>query len=95
MTEDTILKDLTKFLCTRSKDQIIVVDVNEDNVDSDVSAFIFSNKYAGNGGYKELKMLKGALKNTASGGQSESKSSESHKRDSQASDNQYRGPFLL
>jgi hypothetical protein len=40
-TEDAILKDITKLLPTRTKDQIIVVDVNENNVDNDVSAFIF------------------------------------------------------
>lgn len=40
-TEDAILKDISKLLPTRSKDQIIVVDVNENNVDNDVSAFIF------------------------------------------------------
>ena len=39
--EDTVVKDLSKLLHTRSKDQIIVVDINVDNVDSDVNAFIF------------------------------------------------------
>lgn len=40
-TEDAILKDISKLVPTRNKDNIIVVDVNENNVDNDVNAFIF------------------------------------------------------
>jgi hypothetical protein len=39
--DETIVKDLSKLLHTRSKDQIIVVDTNVNNVDNDVNAFIF------------------------------------------------------
>jgi hypothetical protein len=55
------LKDISKLLPTRSKDQIIVVDVNENTVDTDVSAFIFQNKYAGTD-YGELRLLKQGIK---------------------------------
>lgn len=61
-TDDAILKDISKLLPTRSKDQIIVVDANENNVDNDVSAFIFQNKYLGQE-YNELRLLKTAIKN--------------------------------
>lgn len=64
-TEEAILKDITKLLPTRNKDQIIVVDVNENNVDTDVSAFIFQNRYSGHD-YNELKLLKTAVKSQLS-----------------------------
>jgi hypothetical protein len=41
VTEESLLKDLSKLLYTRSKDSIIVIDTNESHVDSDVNAFIF------------------------------------------------------
>ena len=59
-TEDSVLKDLSKLLHTRSKDQIIVVDTHANNVDPDVSAFVFQNKYTGHE-YTELLLLKTAL----------------------------------
>jgi hypothetical protein len=59
-TEDSILKDLSKLLPTRSKDSIIVVDTHANNVDPDVSAFVFQNKYTGHE-YTELLLLKTAL----------------------------------
>ena len=62
-TEDSILKDLSKLLPTRSKDSIIVVDTNASNVDPDVSAFIFQNKYTGHE-YTELLLLKTAIVNS-------------------------------
>jgi hypothetical protein len=37
------------------------VDISEGNVDNDVSAFIFQNKYDGEE-YRELRMLKTAMK---------------------------------
>ncbi len=61
-TEDSIIKDLSKLVPTRSKDQIIVVDTNPSNVDPDVSAFVFQSKYAGHE-YSELKLLKTSLVN--------------------------------
>lgn len=40
-TDDTVLKDVAKFLPTRSKETIIIIDTNQNDVDNDVSAFIF------------------------------------------------------
>ena len=63
--EDEVLKDLAKLLPTRSKDQIVVVDTNAANVDNDVNAFIFYNKYKGDNLYEELGLLETALQNAA------------------------------
>lgn len=63
--EDEVLKDLARLLPTRSKDQIVVIDTNANNVDNDVSAFIFQNKYKGDDKYEELQLLENALQNMA------------------------------
>lgn len=63
--EDEVLKDLSILLPTRSKDSIVVVDTNAANVDNDVNAFIFQNKYKGDNQYEELQLLEIALKNAA------------------------------
>lgn len=63
--EDEVLKDLTKLLPTRSKDQIVVVDTNAANVDNDVNALIFQNKYKGDNLYEELYLLETSLQNAA------------------------------
>ena len=63
--EDEVLKDLSMLLPTRSKDSIVVVDTNAANVDNDVNAFIFTNKYKGDNKYEELKLLETALQNSA------------------------------
>ena len=61
--EDEVLKDLAILLPTRSKDSIVVVDTNAANVDNDVNAFIFQNKYKGDSQYEELQLLEIALQN--------------------------------
>jgi len=63
--EDELLKDLAILLPTRSKDSIVVVDTNAANVDNDVNAFIFQNKYKGDNQYEELQLLEIALQNAA------------------------------
>ncbi len=63
--EDEVLKDLSILLPTRSKDSIVVVDTNAANVDNDVNAFIFQNKYKGDNLYEELHLLEIALQNAA------------------------------
>jgi len=63
--EDEVLKDLSILLPTRSKDSIVVVDTNATNVDNDVNAFIFQNKYKGDNQYEELQLLEIALQNAA------------------------------
>ncbi|MFN9908661.1 MAG: hypothetical protein ACK56F_21470, partial [bacterium] len=59
-TEDSVIKDLSKLLSTRSKDSIVVVDTNPNHVDQDVCAFIFQGKYMGHE-YTELHLLKTAI----------------------------------
>ena len=63
--EDEVLKDLSILLTSRSKDSIVVVDTNAANVDNDVNAFIFQNKYKGDNQYEELQLLEIALQNAA------------------------------
>jgi hypothetical protein len=43
----------------------VVVDTNAANVDNDVNAFIFYNKYKGDNLYEELGLLETALQNAA------------------------------
>ena len=61
MEDEVVLKDLAKLLPSRSKDQIVVVDTIASNVDNDVNAFIFQNKYKGDNNYPELCLLETAL----------------------------------
>ena len=63
--EDELLKDLAILLPSRSKDSIVVVDTNAANVDNDVNAFIFQNKYKGDNQYEELQLLEIALQNAS------------------------------
>jgi hypothetical protein len=60
-SEGVVIKDLSHLLEGRTKDEIIVVDCGDHQVDDDVTSFNFNTKYDG-ADYVNIKELKKAIK---------------------------------